>query len=62
MNEIEKEKMEIEAYRLMVRENTATVFATALCVGLVAIGTGSLHCLWGLLILLNINSFKDKDK
>lgn len=62
MNEIEKEKMEIEAYRLMVRENTATVLAAALCVGLVAIGTGSLHCLWGLLILLNINSFKDKDK
>lgn len=36
-------------------ENIATVFAAALCVGMVAIGTGSLHSLWGLLILLNIN-------
>lgn len=61
MSDEEKEERSIEVYKLMVAENTATVFATALCVGLVAIGTGSLHCLWGLLILLNITFFKKKD-
>ncbi len=50
---------EVDIYKLAMRENMVTVLATALCVGMVAIGTGgSLHCFWGLAILLNMNSFK----
>lgn len=45
----------VQIYKHARMENIATVFAAALCVGMVAIGTGSLHSLWGLLILLNIN-------
>lgn len=43
-----------EIMKAAIRANMVTVVATALCVGLVAIGTGSLHCFWGLLLLLNI--------
>jgi hypothetical protein len=39
-------------------ENICAVFAAALCVGLLAIGTGSLGALWGLLILPNLNLIK----
>jgi hypothetical protein len=52
---------QVDIYKLEVKENMVTVLVTALCVGMVAIGTGgSLHCFWGLAILLNINSFKSK--
>lgn len=53
-----------EIYKMAMIENMVTVVATALCVGLVAIGTdGSLHCFWGLLMLCNLNSFKgEKDR
>ena len=50
---------QLDIYKLAVKENMVTVLAAALCVGMVAIGTGgSLHCFWGLAILLNMNSFK----
>ena len=53
---------EVDIYQLAIKENMVTVLATALCVGMVAIGTGgSLHCFWGLVILLNMNSFKRKE-
>ncbi len=52
---------QLEVYKTGVRENIFTVFAAALCVGVVAIGTESLHCLWGLLILLNLNTSFGKD-
>ena len=50
---------QLDIYKLAVKENMVTVSATALCVGMVAIGTGgSLHCFWALVILLNMNTFK----
>ena len=50
---------QVDIYKLAVKENMVTVLATALCVGMVAIGTGgSLHCFWGLAILLNMNYLK----
>ena len=53
---------EVDIYQLLIKENMVTVLATALCVGMVAIGTGgSLHCFWGLVILLNMNSVKSKE-
>lgn len=56
-----KDDQMLEVYKLGVKENIYTVLATALCVGLVAIGTGSLHSLWGLLILLNLNMLKNQE-
>ena len=50
-----------DIYKLAMKENIITVLACAACISLVAIGTGSLHCFWGLLILLNTNSFKSED-
>lgn len=50
--------LDVKVYKAMVINNIATVLAAALCVGLVAVGTGSFHCFWGLVILLNIDSFK----
>lgn len=41
-------------------ENMVTVLAAALGCGLVALATGSLHSLWCLLILLNLNTYKSK--
>lgn len=40
--------------------NICTVAATALCVAGTAIGTGSLHSLWGLAILMNLVSVEFK--
>lgn len=54
-----KKTKTIEEKKLAVIENIATVFATAICVGAVAFATdGSLHCLWGLTILVNINTYE----
>lgn len=47
--------MDAEMYKLAVYENSITLFFTTVTVVGVAVGTGSLHCLWGLLMLLNIN-------
>jgi len=50
-----------EIHKMETKENMITVIASALCVGAVAIGTGgSLHCFWGLAILVNLNTFSDK--
>jgi len=49
------EKTELEAYKIRIRENMVTVAATAFIIGMVAIGTGSLNCFWGLLMLLFVN-------
>jgi hypothetical protein len=51
-----------ELYKMAIKENMVTVVASALCVGCVAIGTGgSLHCFWGLVILINLNTFISKN-
>jgi len=51
-----------EIYKMGMKENMITVVASALCVGAVAIGTnGSLHCFWGLAILINLNTFSGKE-
>lgn len=49
---------DVEVLKAAMRENAITVAAAALCIGLVALGTGSLHCFWGLLLLLNLNIAK----
>ena len=50
-----------EIYKMAMKENMITVVASAICVGAVAIGTGgSLHCFWGLAILINLNTFTGK--
>lgn len=55
------EAKQVELYKMAMQENMITVIATALCVGLFAIGSnGSLHSLWGLLILVNLNTFKTR--
>lgn len=51
-----KDDQFLQIYKLEVKENIYTCFATALCVGLTALGTGSLYSLWGLLILFNLNT------
>ena len=48
----------LEIQRQIMIENICTVFATALCVGAVALATESLHCFWGLAILVNLGSAK----
>ena len=58
MPKIDKKTI-LKMYKTMVIENVLTCFATALCVGLSALANdGSLHSLWGLIILMNLNSFR----
>ena len=38
-----------------IKENIVTLVCTVVLIGLIAIGTGSLHCLWGLALMGNIN-------
>lgn len=46
-------------YKWIAIENSATVLASAIAVSSIAFVTGgSLHCLWGLLILINITTVK----
>lgn len=42
----------------LVNENKWTMVLTTLLVAGVALGTGSLHCLWGLVMLLNLNVWR----
>lgn len=51
---------QVAFYKSAIIENICTVFAAAICVGLLAVGTGSMHSLWGLVILLNLNNPKFK--
>lgn len=44
---------------MMLIENMITIVVTALCIGMVAIGTGSLWSFLGLALLVNLNSFKE---
>ncbi len=46
----------IELNRCLLIENICIVFACAITVGCVAIGTGSLHCMWGLIFLAFMNA------
>mgnify|MGYP005994581067 CR=1 FL=1 len=48
---------QVELYKLAMKENIFTVLASAVCVSGVAVGTGSLHCFWGLVILINLTTF-----
>ena len=51
--------MDKEIYKLVVIENSATVFACAICVvGLAAYADGVWG--WGFLILLNLSSYSSK--
>lgn len=50
---------EREFAKAAFRENCVLYISTALCVGLIALGTHSLHCLWGLLMMLFVNSVKE---
>lgn len=59
---MDEESDQIKIYKAGMKENIFTVFAAALCIGLVAIGTGSLHCFWGLLLLVNLNTWKSTTK
>lgn len=49
-------ELQLEVYKLTMKENIFTILATVVCVAAIALGTGSLHCLWGLLILLYLSS------
>lgn len=51
----------VEIYKLSVKENLFTLLAAVVCVGSVALITGSAHSLWGLLILMNLNAMKIKE-
>ena len=55
-NEMNNTEAQVEVFKAAMKENIVTVLAAAICVGLLAIGTGSLHSLWGLLILINLNT------
>lgn len=46
---------QLKVYEAATKENMVTVLATLTCIVGVAFATGSLHCFWGLLILLNLN-------
>jgi len=52
--------MNPDLYKLSIYENMLTIIVAVLCVGTIAITTGSMHCLWGLLVLINLNTFKSK--
>ena len=46
-----------KVYRFMIVENSITILACAIAIAGIAIGTNSLHCLWGLLLLINLTHF-----
>jgi predicted cobalt transporter CbtA len=58
----ENEDLRLKFFQSIIKENIATVFASALCIGLIALGTNSLHCLWGLLILINLDFIRKPEK
>lgn len=52
-------KLDTKSINMMLIENMITIVVTALCIGMVAIGTGSLWSFLGLALLVNLNSFKE---
>jgi hypothetical protein len=58
----EEQKQLSAMYRYAMLENIATMAFTVLLVLLLAMVFQNLHCLWGLLMLLNINTYKSKSK
>ncbi len=62
MKEIKAARLVVEMHRQVMIENIATVTVTALAIAGVAIGTGSLHCFWGLLILINLTTYTPSSK
>lgn len=52
------EELKFKLYKQVIIGNIITVISTTIVIVGVAVGTGSLHCFWGLLILLNIDIVK----
>lgn len=57
---MDETQAQLELYKAAMRENMVTLICAVACVGLVALGTKSLHCFWGLLILMNLNIYGGK--
>jgi len=49
---------QLDLYKAAIRENMVTVICAVACVVLVAFATKSLHCFWGLLVLMNLNIYR----
>jgi hypothetical protein len=59
VSKIQTNELKLQVYKAAMLENIITVLSSMACIGLVALGTGSLHCFWGLLLLINLNVWKD---
>jgi len=52
----------MNAYKLAVIENIATLVTMVILILGIAIIFHSLHCFWGLVMLLNMSSYKKESK
>ena len=55
---MDKNEALVKIQKEAVKENIFTLLFTVVCVSVIAFTTKSLHCPWGLLILLNMNNYK----
>lgn len=49
---------EVQIHRNAVIENIATMIVCLLLVSVIAVSTNDSTCLWGFLVLLNLNTYK----